>query len=132
MESEMSLTKYAIALAVLSAAGSAHAAGPQPPVHAQHSYSFTCPSGASGHLSYSEDAGQPIQLKLWVNGQYIQADPKVAAALNGKTIDQIRGGCEGEKTTVLVQVSTGGVASSPSTWVTVLVSRTGQVTWVGV
>jgi len=128
----MSLTKHAVGLAFLSAVGSAHAAGPQPPAHAEHAYSFTCPSGASGHLSYSEDADKPSQLTLWVNGQYIQTDPKISAALNGKTIDQLRGGCEGDKTTVLMQLSAAGGTNSQSSWVTVLISRTGQVTWVGV
>ncbi len=124
---------YTLALTIASI--SAQASGPLPPSKAQHDYSFSCPSGASGRLSYAENTAdkQFSQLKLWVNGNYIQAEPKVASALQGKNIVQLRGGCEGEKTTVLAQVSDPNApADSQLNWVTVLVDRTGRVIWVGV
>jgi hypothetical protein len=113
----------------------AQSPGPQPPTHAQHSYSFTCPSGASGHMTYTEDLAdrEGAQLSIWVNGRYIHAEPKMTAALKGKAIDQLRGGCDGEKTYVLVELSDQPpAAGSHSRWITVLVDRTGHVTWVGV
>ena len=128
----MRLAPLVTALLAIAVSAVAQASGPQPPSHAQHNYSFTCPSGASGHLSYVEDlpAGNASQLSIWVNGQYLQADPKVAAALAGKAIAQARGGCEGDKTTVLLQLAAPS-GSNTSGWITVLVDRAGKVVWVG-
>lgn len=132
------LVKKNVAVLIMLAVGSAStlaAGGPQPPNHAQISYSFTCPSGASGHMSYSEDSTdkQLTQLNIWVNGRYLQGEPRVVAAVQGKHIDQLLGGCEGEKTTVLLRVSTANkLESNQPVWVTVLVDRSGQVVWVGV
>jgi hypothetical protein len=120
---------------LISDSALAQSPGPQRPTHAQHSYSFTCPSGASGHMNYTEDSPgtRPAQLSIWVNGQYIHAESRITAALKGRAIDELRGGCDGEKTYVLVEVSdqppAGGTHSS---WITVLVDLTGHVTWVGV
>lgn len=128
------MKNVAVLVALAVGSTSTLAAGPQSPNHAQMSYSFTCPSGASGHMSYSEDSSdkQQIQLNIWVNGRYLQSEPRVVAALRGKHIEQLLAGCEGEKTTVLLRVSAENkLASSAPAWITVLVDRTGQVVWVG-
>ena len=132
----MSLQKRIAILTLMAASASAWASGPKAPMHARQSYSFSCPSGSSGQLTSVEDVGYDsidTELSLWVNGRYIQSDPKVVAALRGKEIRQFRGGCDGNKTTVLVLVSDkGSISAGKPSWVTVLVDRTGQVIWVGV
>jgi hypothetical protein len=131
----MSAVPKVFIVALLSASAFAQSPGPQPPTHAQNSYSFTCPSGASGHMSYTRDlpVGLPAQLSIWVNGEYIHAESRITSALKGKTIDQLRGGCDGEKTYVIMEVSNQPQKPGDnSSWITVLVDRTGHVTWVGV
>ena len=131
----MNLLNRTVFAAIIAASATAQASGPQPPSHAQHSYSFTCPSGASGQVSDAEDSGHAGHsgLTMWVNGQYIQSQQRVVAALQGKSISQARGGCDGERTTVLLEVSDQKApVGTGNNWVTVLVDRTGHVTWVGV
>jgi hypothetical protein len=130
----MHLIKSTAIAVIICGSTLAHASGPQVPIHAQLSYSFTCPSGASGHLSYTQDSAEKpsSQLSLWVNGSYIHSDSRLVTALHGKSIDQLLGGCEGEKTTVMLRVSDpGATATSALQWVTVLIDRTGKVVWVG-
>ena len=127
--------KNCIATAILfSACSSVQASGPQPPKHSQMNYSFTCPSGDSGHMSYTSDFTDKSsnQLKMWVNGKYIQDDPKLVTALHGKEIQQMQGGCDGKRTTVLLRVFDSTAAKeNQDSWITVLVDNVGQITWVG-
>ena len=83
----------------------AGASGFRPPAHSDLAYSFTCPSGASGHLRYVVDFVSEFRpkLTLWANGQYIHEDPRVATALRELNIEQLQASCEGENTRIWVR-----------------------------
>lgn len=83
----------------------ASASGFRPPAHSDLAYSFTCPSGASGHLRYTVDFVSEFTptLTLWANGQYLHEDPGVVAALRGLNVEQLQASCEGDNTRIWVR-----------------------------
>lgn len=115
-------------------AGGVHASGYRPPAHSELAYSFTCPSGASGHLRYVVDftADRVSTLTLWVNGQYVQEDPMVSAGLRGRNIEQLQASCEGERTLLILRTfdpSASGEARLQ--WFSIHVDRAGKVMSAG-
>ena len=119
---------FLVAIAGLLFVPAASASGYRPPAHSELAYSFTCPSGASGHLRYVVDFVSEFtpKLTMWVNGQYIQRDPTVSAGLQGKNIEQLQASCEGDKT--LVFLKTFDPDTSEQTVFTISVDRSGKVT----
>ncbi len=105
----------------------ANASGFRPPAHSNLVYSFTCPSGASGHLRYVVDftTEYSSSLTLWVNGQYLHEDPSVVGALRGRNVEQLQASCEGDRTRVWVH--TFNPESVEQGTVTIDVDRTGKV-----
>lgn len=118
-------------LAGMAITAGANASGYRPPAHSELSYSFTCPSGASGHLRYVIDfaAESSRRLTLWVNGRYLQDDPALAAALRGKNIEQLQASCEGDNTLLILRTFAPD-ADEPAAlgWVQVHVDRAGATT----
>ena len=117
-----------VAVTSLLFASAAGASGYRPPEHSELSYSFTCPSGASGHLRYVVDFVTEFtpKLTMWVNGQYIQDDPMISAGLRGKNIEQLQASCGGESTLVILQ--TFDPETSKLSRFTISVDRSGTVT----
>lgn len=95
----------ALLAAVLVLPMVAGASGYRQPAHSQLSYSFTCPSGTSGHVTYTKDfVSEPSsRLHIWVNGKYIHDLPQVARALQARNIEQVQASCEGDTTVVFVE-----------------------------
>lgn len=121
----------AFILAGLAAAATANASGYRPPAHSELAYSFTCPSGASGHLRYVVDmaATSNRALTLWVNGRYLQDDPAVAAALRGRNVEQLQASCEGDNTLLFLRTFEPGAAEdSKLQWLHIAVDRAGAAT----
>jgi hypothetical protein len=116
-----------VAMAGLLFASAASASGFRPPAHSDLAYSFTCPSGASGHLRYVIDFSTEFapKLTLWVNGQYIHEDPDVVGALRGRNVEQLQASCEGDRTRVWVR--TFNPETSEQGTVTIDIDRTGKV-----
>lgn len=107
------------------------ASGYRPPSHSQLSYSFTCPSGSSGHISYTRDfASEPqSRLEIWVNGRYVHADAGVAAALAVRNIEQVQASCEGDTTLILIETFQSGADEGKRlATVSLFVDRDGKVT----
>jgi hypothetical protein len=104
----MTVKKAYFALGLISAASLASplgASGFRAPAHSQMTYSFTCPSGASGHVSYTKDFDQEptSRLTIWVNGKYIHEAPHIAAQLKVRNIEKVGASCEGDNTLVYLQ-----------------------------
>ena len=120
----------AIALAVLS--GTAAASGWRAPAYSQLNYSFTCTGGASGHLTYARDTVSRAdkQLTLWVNGAYLQNDPKLAPLLSGKSVQSVSASCDGGTTVIFI--GTWRANEGKEELVTVHVNQAGQVVSAGV
>jgi hypothetical protein len=97
-----STTLLAALLAVPMVSG---ASGYRQPAHSQLTYSFTCPSGTSGHITYTKDfVTEPrSRLEIWVNGKYIHELPHVAQALKVRNIEQVQASCEGDTTVIFVE-----------------------------
>lgn len=83
----------------------ATASGYRPPAHSQLTYSFTCPSGTSGHITYTKDFVSEARshLRIWVNGNYVHEVPGVAEALKVRNIEQVQASCGGDETLVIVE-----------------------------
>lgn len=122
---------FLVAIAGLLFAPIASASGYRPPAHSELAYSFTCPSGASGHLRYVVDFVSEFtpKLTMWVNGQYIASDPTVSAGLHGKNIEQLQASCEGDNTLVLLK--TFDPDTSEQAVFAISVDRSGKVTSAG-
>ena len=117
-------------LAITMLSSAAHASGFRPPAHSQLTYSFTCPSGTSGHISYTKDfvTDPSSALSIWVNGRYIQDDPRLSKELHGKNIEQVQASCEGENTAIfLLTFQPGASEESRSKSVMVQIDRSGRV-----
>ena len=95
-----------LALCLFAAVDAAIASGWKSPAHSQFNYSFTCVGGASGHISYIRNAppNQQGELKLWVNGAYLQQDSKVAPLLLGKNIESVAASCDGGTTIIFLRI----------------------------
>ena len=121
-----------LVVALASVAGTTGASGLRSPAHAQLTYSFSCPSGASGHLSYARNAPphEQTHFTLWVNGSYLHNDPKVASLLSGKNLESVAASCDGDTTVIFV--TTWDVQPQQKSIVTIYVDRAGKVTsaWV--
>lgn len=92
-------------LAVPALASPVVASGFRDPAHSQMTYSFTCPSGASGHVSYTKDfeRSPSSRLTIWVNGKYIHELPHIAAQLKVRNIEKVGASCEGDNTLLYLQ-----------------------------
>lgn len=129
----MPASRTVVAIAFLAATGSAQATGMKAPTHSQLTYSFTCPSGASGHVSYMKDFGskQTSELRRWVNGNYLQDDPRIADGIKGRNIEQLDVGCEGDRTIILLRTFDLSDPNQPMDsrvrWFTIYVDRAGKV-----
>ncbi len=124
----------ALILAVTMFCSGAHASGFRPPAHSQLTYSFTCPSGASGHISYTKDfvTDPTSAFSIWVNGHYIQDDPRLSNELRGKNIEQVQASCEGDHTAIfLLTFQPGASEEFPSRRVMIQIDRSGKVGSVG-
>ena len=126
-------TRFAVfVLAFLPLA--AQASGYRPPAHSQLTYSFTCPSGTSGHISYAKDfvSAPTSRLHIWVNGQYVHEAPEVAAALKVRNIEQVQASCEGDRTVIFVETfqPEAGEGKQLKT-VPLFIDRAGNVSAVG-
>jgi hypothetical protein len=123
-----------LVLAVTMFCSAAHASGFRPPAHSQLTYSFTCPSGASGHISYTKDfvTDPTSAFSIWVNGQYIQDDPKLSKELHGKNIEQVLATCEGDNTAIFLMTFQPGASEDfPSRSVMIQIDLFGNVGSVG-
>ncbi len=116
-----------VAMAGLLFISDASASGFRPPAHSNLAYSFTCPSGASGHLLYVVDFSTEFvpELTLWVNGQYIHEDPNVVSVLRGRNVEQLQASCESDRT--LVWVRTFNPETLEQGTVTIDIDRSGKV-----
>lgn len=101
----MTATKSIVLAILVLFAVPAQASGYRPPVHSQLTYSFTCPSGSSGHITYTKDfvTDPSSRLTIWVNGNYIQEKPDIASALNVRNIEQVQASCAGDGTVIVVE-----------------------------
>lgn len=101
----MSLIKRLALLAIAVAPLAASASGYRPPAHSQLTYSFTCPSGSSGHITYTKDFVEKAtsRVQIWVNGKYVHDVPEIAEALNVRHIEQVQASCEGDSTLIIVE-----------------------------
>ncbi len=123
-----------LVLAATMLCSGAHASGFRPPAHSQLSYSFTCPSGASGHIRYTKDfvTDPTSAFSIWVNGHYIQDDPRLSKELHGKNIEQVQASCEGDHTAIfLLTFQPGASEDFPSRSVMIQIDRSGKVGSVG-
>jgi hypothetical protein len=123
-----------VALAGILVATGANASGYRPPAHSELAYSFTCPSGASGHLRYVVDFAKERtpKLTLWVNGKYMQDDLLVATGLRGKNIEQLQATCEGDSTLIILRTFDSDAPSAiQQQWFQISVDRAGKVTSAG-
>lgn len=90
---------FPLTATLLVLTGPAYADGVTMAANSQQTYSFSCPSGANGQLTYargSEPAGEDRVLVAMVNGAYLQKDPRLVQALAGKAIESISAGCQGD------------------------------------
>lgn len=92
-----------LALALLPLA--VQASGYRPPAHSQLTYSYTCPSGTSGHIAYSKDFTDAprTRLTIWANGRYLHEDAGLAQALAVRHIEQVQASCEGDTTVLFIE-----------------------------
>ena len=99
------MTRSFVVLAMAAASFGAAASGYRTPAHSQLTYSFTCPSGTSGHIAYTRDFvdAPASRLQIWVNGKYIHEVPHLAAALKVRNIEQVQASCEGDSTLLFVE-----------------------------
>jgi len=117
-----------VGVAGLLFVSAAAASGYRPPAHSDLTYSFTCPSGASGHLRYVVDFQTEFNSKLtmWVNGQHIHDDPMVSAGLGARSVEQLQASCGGDSTLVFLMVF--DPEKSKTSRFTITVDRSGAVT----
>ena len=111
-----------------------YASGYRPPAHSQLTYSFTCPTGTSGHLSYTKDFvdEHTSRLTIWVNGKYIHDDAKLAALLDGKNIEQVQASCGAGATLIFVETFQPGAKEGTGLRViTIYVDSSGNISSVG-
>ena len=96
---------FMLLVAILALPAPASASGYRQPAHSQLTYSFTCPSGSSGHISYTRDfvAAPSARLEIWVNGKYLHGLPQVAQALQVRNIEQVQASCEGDSTVIFIE-----------------------------
>ena len=115
------------AIAGLLIASVATASGLRPPAHSNLSYSFTCPTGASGHLSYVIDFATDFSPKLtiWVNGRYIHEDQEVTEAIRGHNVQQLLASCGEDQTRIWLRTYNPGDVDTGI--VTIDVDRAGVV-----
>ena len=101
----MTVAKSLALLALALQSLISHASGYRPPAHSQLTYSFTCPSGTSGHIAYTRDfiTEPSSRLSIWVNGKYIHEVPHIAAALKVRNIEQVQASCQGDTTVIFVE-----------------------------
>jgi hypothetical protein len=74
---------------------------------------------------------QTSELKLWVNGNYLQDDPRIADGIKGRNIEQLDVGCEGDRTIILLRTFDLSDPNQPMDsrvrWFTIYVDRAGKV-----
>ncbi|MFC0682921.1 hypothetical protein ACFFGH_34265 [Lysobacter korlensis] len=104
----MTVKKVLVALGfaiTTTAAFPSVASGFRAPAHSQMTYSFTCPSGTSGHVSYTKDFDREpsSRLTIWVNGKYVHEVPHVAAELKVRNVEKVGASCEGDNTLLYLQ-----------------------------
>jgi hypothetical protein len=106
MERSMRLGKAITTFGILLCSLQASATGYRSPAHSVTSYNFTCPSGASGHVAYTQDfvTKRTTQLTIWVNGRYVQDDPLVSPVVKATNVEQIQAECEGDNTLVVLKL----------------------------
>src|SRR5688500_3698796 len=92
-------------LALMFVPLAASASGIRQPSHSQLTYSFTCPSGSSGHVSYTKNfvAEATSRFEIWVNGKYVHEVPHVAAALKVRSIEKVHASCGADSTLLFVE-----------------------------
>ena len=90
---------------LLAHAPGAQASGYRAPAHSQMTYAYTCPSGASGHVSYTTDfaTARVTRLTLWANGRDLHDLPEVSAALKVRNIEKVSASCGGDTTLIFIE-----------------------------
>ena len=118
--------------------GSAGASGYLSPAHSQLTYSFTCPSGASGHITYSKDfvitessLDRDSRLSIWINGKYVHNEPQFADALKATNIEQVQASCGIISTLIILETfdSSGGPGEEELKTLIVPVDHSGKPLW---
>jgi len=130
----MRLVQAIATSALLACVLPAVATGYRSPAHSVASYNFTCPSGASGHVAYTQDfvAKRATQLTVWVNGRYVQDDPAVSTALKATNVEQVQAECEGENTLIVFKLYRNYAPEGEQvSTVSVHVDRNGKATVAG-
>jgi len=130
----MNIKKTIAVFMLLMTPAWSYASGYRSPAHSQLTYSFTCPAGTSGHLSYSKDFVdvQTSRLTIWVNGKYIHDDAKLAALLDGKNIEQVQASCGAGETLIFVETFQPGAKEGTGLKViTIYVDSSGNISSVG-
>ena len=101
----MRLAPFCFATLLSSLTLSANSTGIISPISSQTTYSFVCASGANGQISYMkawEPGKSNPNLSALVNGAYIHTDQELVKRLQGKIIEAISAGCQGETAVIFI------------------------------
>ncbi len=101
----MRLAPFCFTALLSTLAFSANASGISSPSASQTTYSFVCASGANGQINYTK-AWEPGKtnpnLSALVNGAYIHTDQDLVKRLQGKIIEAISAGCQGDTAVIFI------------------------------
>lgn len=128
----MRLASFCFATLLSTLALGANASGISSPSSSQTTYSFACASGANGQISYMK-AWEPGKtnpnLSALVNGAYIHTDQDLVKRLQGKVIESISAGCQGDTAVIFIDTyipDGGGDIESRKGHIMIYVDKTGR------
>ena len=128
----MRLASFCFATLLSTLALGANASGISSPSSSQTTYSFACASGANGQISYMK-AWEPGKtnpnLSALVNGAYIHIDQDLVKRLQGKVIEAISAGCQGDTAVIFIDTyipGGGGDIESRKGHIMIYVDKTGR------
>ena len=128
----MRLASFCFATLLSTLALGANASGISSPSSSQTTYSFACASGANGQISYMK-AWEPGKtnpnLSALVNGAYIHTDQDLVKRLQGKVIEAISAGCQGDTAVIFIDTyipDGGGDIESRKGHIMIYVDKAGR------